>query len=158
MKTGHTEAAGYCLVTSAARDGMRVISVVLGTASVKARTDGSQALINYGFRFYETRLLYQAGEEITRARVWKSAAEETPLGVVEDLYITVPRGAYDSLESVLDVPATLMAPVAEGQSLAELRISLNGEEVLKEPLLALEDNPAGSIWRRTIDGVKLWFE
>lgn len=158
MKTGHTEAAGYCLVTSAARDGMRVISVVLGTASVKARTDGSQALINYGFRFYETRLLYQAGEEITRARVWKSAAEETPLGVVEDLYITVPRGAYDSLESVLDVPATLMAPVAEGQSLAELRISLNGEEVLNEPLLALEDNPAGSIWRRTIDGVKLWFE
>lgn len=158
MKTGHTEAAGYCLVSSAERDGMRVISVVFGTASEKARTDGSQALINYGFRFFETRLLYEAGEEITRARIWKSAAEETALGVADDLYITVPRGAYDSLESVLDVPAALMAPVAEGQPLAELRVSLNGEEILNEPLRALEDNPTGSIWRRTVDGVKLWFE
>ncbi len=86
MKTGHTDAAGYCLVSSAERDGMRVISVVLGTASAKARIDGSQALLNYAFRFFETRLLYKAGEAITKTRVWKSANEFTSLGLLDDLH------------------------------------------------------------------------
>jgi serine-type D-Ala-D-Ala carboxypeptidase (penicillin-binding protein 5/6) len=158
LKTGHTDAAGYCLVASATRDGMRVISVVLGTASDKARSDGSQALINYGFRFYETHLLYKAGEEVTRARVWKSSKEFTPLGVLEDLYITVPRGTYDALESVQNLPATLMAPVADGQPVGEIVVSLDGQTVLQEPLRALDDNPSGSFWQRTVDGVKLWFE
>jgi D-alanyl-D-alanine carboxypeptidase (penicillin-binding protein 5/6) len=158
LKTGHTEAAGYCLVASAERDGMRVISVVLGTGSDKARVDGSQALINYGFRFFETRLLYEAGEEITRARVWKSANEYSPLGVMEDLYITVPRGTYDSLESVLNMPALIQAPVATGQPLGEIKISLNGEPVLQEQLRALSDNPSGSFWQRTVDTVMLWLE
>jgi len=120
MKTGHTEAAGYCLVSSAQRDGMRVVSVVLGTSSAKARIDGSQALINYAFRFFETRLLFKAGEVIANARIWKSANEFSSLGVLEDLYITVPRGAYDSLESVHNIPAILEAPVAMGQPLGEL--------------------------------------
>lgn len=158
MKTGYTDAAGYCLVASAKRDGMRIISVVLGTASSRARVDGSQALINYGFRFFETHLLYKAGEPITRTRVWKSANEYTSLGVLEDLYITVPRGAYDSLESVLNVPAVLMAPVALGQPLAELNVSLNGNDLMTEPLRALDDNPDGSFWQRTRDGVSLLFE
>ncbi len=158
LKTGHTEAAGYCLVASAERDGMRVISVVLGTSSDKARIDGSQALINYGFRFFETRLLYKAGEEITRARVWKSAKEYSPLGVLEDLYITVPRGAYDSLESVHNMPAIIEAPVAAGQPLGELKVSLNDEALVQEQLRALEDNPSGSLWQRTVDTVMLWFE
>lgn len=158
MKTGHTDAAGYCLVASAERDDMRVISVVLGTSSAKARVDGSQALINYGFRFFETRLLFRAGEEITRTRIWKSANEMTGLGVVEDLYITVPRGAYDSLDSILNIPATLLAPVAKGQPLAEIRISLDGEQLISQPLRALEDNPQGSFWQRTRDGVSLMFE
>ena len=158
LKTGHTEAAGYCLVASAERDGMRVISVVLGTGSDKARIDGSQALINYGFRFFETRLLYEAGEEITQARVWKSANEFSPLGVMEDLYITVPRGTYDSLESVLNMPAVIEAPVATGQPLGEIKVSLNGEPVLQEQLRALSDNPSGSFWQRTVDTVMLWLE
>ena len=158
LKTGHTEAAGYCLVASAERDGMRVISAVLGTASDKARIDGSQALLNYGFRFFETRLLYEAGQEITRTRIWKSANETTPLGLLEDLYVTVPRGSYDSLESVHNMPATLMAPVAAGQPLAELKISLNGEDLVHEQLRALEDNPSGSFWQRSVDSVMLWFE
>jgi len=158
LKTGHTEAAGYCLVASAERDGMRVISVVLGTGSDKARIDGTQALINYGFRFFETRLLYEAGEEITQARVWKSANEYSPLGVMEDLYITVPRGAYDSLESVLNMPVVIEAPVATGQPLGELKVSLNGEPVLQEQLRALSDNPSGSFWQRTVDTVMLWLE
>jgi D-alanyl-D-alanine carboxypeptidase (penicillin-binding protein 5/6) len=158
LKTGHTEAAGYCLVASAERDGMRVISVVVGTASDKARIDGSQALINYGFRFFETRLLYKAGEEIARARVWKAADEYSPLGVMEDLYITVPRGAYDSLESLHNMPAVIEAPVATGQPLGEIKVSLNDEILLQEQLRALSDNPSGSLWQRAVDSVMLWFE
>lgn len=158
MKTGMTDAAGYCLVSSAQRDGMRVVSIVLGTSSAKTRIDGSQALINYAFRFFESRLVYKAGEEITRARVWKSAAEFSSLGVLEDLYVTLPRGAYDSLESTMDIPAIIEAPVAAGQPLAELRISLDGQQLIAEPLRALEDNPAGSFWQRTLDSVSLWFE
>ncbi len=158
MKTGHTDDAGYCLISSAKRDGMRVISVVMGTASAKARLDGSLALINYGFRFFETRLLYKAREEITRTRIWKSSMEFTSLGVLDDLYITVPRGSYESLESVLNIPAILMAPVTEGQPLAEIKVSLNGNDLLQEQLRALDDNPSGSFWQRTIDGMKLWFE
>lgn len=158
MKTGHTDAAGYCLVSSAKRGGMRVISVVLGVDTPKARTDGSQALINYGFRFFETRRLFRAGETVAEARVWKAADEFTPLGLPQDLYVTVPRGSYDDLESVLQMPAVLMAPVAEGQPIAQLRVSLDGIELVDEPLRALAGNPAGSIWQRTRDGVMLWFE
>ena len=158
MKTGRTDAAGYCLVSSASRDGMRVISVVLGTASAKARVDGSQALINFGFRFFETRLLYRAGETVTQARIWKSEKEFTELGLMEDLYITIPRGSFDDVDSVLNIPAVLMAPVAHGQPLAELHVSLNGDSLVNKPLRALEQNPSGSFWQRTRDGVSLWFE
>ena len=158
LKTGHTEDAGYCLVSSAERDGMRIIAAVLGTSSTKARTDGSQALLNYGFRFFETRLLFKAGEEITTARIWKSANETSRLGVLEDLYITVRRGTYDQLESTLDIPAIVEAPVATGQPVAELRISLGADELLKTPLRALDDNPEGSFWQQTRDSISLWFE
>ena len=158
IKTGHTEEAGYCLVASAERNGMRIISVVLGTSSEKARADGSQALLNYGFRFFETRLLFKAGEEVTTARVWKSLHETSRLGVLEDLYITVRRGAYDKLESSIDIPAIVEAPVASGQPLAELSISLDGSEILRTPLRALDDNPTGSLWQRTRDNISLMFE
>lgn len=158
MKTGHTDDAGYCLVSSAERDDMRVVSVVLGMASPKARIDGSQALLNYAFRFYETRLLYKAGEAVTEARIWKAANEFTPLGLPQDLYITIPRGSFDEVESVLSMPAVLLAPVAQGQPLAELNVTLNGNSVLNQPLRALDPNPEGSIWQRARDGVMLWFE
>jgi D-alanyl-D-alanine carboxypeptidase (penicillin-binding protein 5/6) len=158
LKTGHTDDAGYCLVASAKRDGMRVISVVLGTSSTKARAEGSHALINYGFRFFETRLLFKAGEEISTARIWKSANEYSTLGVLEDLYITVRRGTYDELESSLDIPAIVLAPVSAGQPVAELSINHQGEQLLRAPLRALDDNPAGSFWQRTKDTVSLWFE
>ncbi len=158
LKTGHTEEAGYCLVASAERDNMRVVSVVLGTSSEKVRSDGTQALINYGFRFFETRLLFKAGEEITTTRIWKSANESSRLGVLEDLYITVRRGAYDQLESTLDVPTIVEAPISAGQPVAELKIRLGDEQLLSTPLRALDDNPTGSIWQRTRDSVSLWFE
>ncbi len=158
LKTGHTEAAGYCLVASAKRDDMRIISVVLGTSSKKARADGSQALVNYAFRFFETRLLFKAGEQISTARIWKSANEYSSLGVLEDLYITVRRGSYDKLESKLAIPAIVTAPIAAGQPVATLSISLEGEELQSTPLRALDDNPEGSFWQRTKDNVSLWFE
>lgn len=158
LKTGHTEDAGYCLVASAKRDDMRIISVVLGTSSTKARTDGTQALLNYGFRFFETRLLFKAGEEVSTARVWKSANEYSRLGVLEDLYITVRRGSYDKLESKLDIPALVVAPLVAGQAVAELIISLEGDELIKTPLRALEDNPSGTFWQTIKDSVSLWFE
>lgn len=158
LKTGHTDDAGYCLVASAKRDNMRIISTVLGTSSTRARTDGSQALLNYGFRFFETRLLFKAGEEVTTARIWKSANENSRLGVLEDLYITVRRGAYDQLESTLDIPAIIEAPVSAGQAVAELTVRLGEEQLLSAPLRALDDNPTGSVWQRTRDSVSLWFE
>jgi len=158
MKTGHTDDAGYCLVSSAARDDMRIVAVVMGTASEKSRIDGSQALLNYGFRFFETRLLYRAGEEVAQTRVWKAEREYTGLGVPEDLYVTVPRGSYDDLESVLNVPEILLAPVAKGEPVAELSISLGETELVSTPLRALAGNPTGSLWQRTKDSVRLWFQ
>jgi len=158
MKTGHTDDAGYCLVSSALRDDMRLISVVLGTSSPKARVDGSQALLNYGFRFFETRRLYRGGETVTEARVWKSANEYSNLGVLEDVYITIPRGSYDSLEMVRNLPAVIEAPVAAGQPVADYEVTLNGETLFTGALRALEDNPEGSLWQQARDGVVLWFE
>lgn len=158
MKTGFTDDAGYCLVSSAKRGDMRVVSVVLGTSSAKSRIDGSQALINYGFRFFETRLLYRAGETVAQARIWKGSEEHTRLGLPDDLYVTIPRGSFDNVESVLNMPAVLLAPVALGQPLAELQVNLNGNSLLNTALRALDENPSGSFWQRTRDGVALWFE
>ena len=158
MKTGHTDAAGYCLVSSAQRDGMRVIAVVLGTSSAKSRVDGSQALINYGFTFFETRLVYSAGQEVAKTRVWKSANESSSLGVLEDLYITIPRGSYDSLEMIRRIPAIVEAPISQGQPVAEIVVNLDGETLVTEQLRALDNNPQGSLWQRARDGISLWFE
>jgi serine-type D-Ala-D-Ala carboxypeptidase (penicillin-binding protein 5/6) len=158
MKTGYTDDAGYCLVTSAQRDEMRVVAAVLGSATSQARIDGSQALLNYGFRFYETRLLYRAGETVAEAKIWKGTRNTTPLGLPNDLYITIPRGRFQEVESVLNMPAVLYAPIAQGEALAELQVTLHGSSLVKEPLRALVENPSGSIWQRTRDGVLLWLE
>lgn len=158
LKTGHTEDAGFCLVASAKRDNMRIVSVVLGTSSEKARADGSQALLNYGFRFFETRLLFKAGDEVTTARIWKSENETSRLGVLEDLYITIQRGTYDQLKSTFDIPAVVEAPLVTGQPVAELLIRRGENELLRTPLRALDDNPVGSIWQRARDSISLWFE
>ncbi len=158
LKTGHTEAAGYCLASSAERDGMRIIAVVLGTASDTARINGSQALLNYGFRFFETRMLFKAGETITSARVWKSRDETSDLGVAEDVYVTIPRGAYDQLSPETSVPSTLEAPLAQSQPVGELTVRLGDDTLVQTPLRALAENPEGSFWQRTADSIKLFFE
>lgn len=158
MKTGMTDAAGYCLVSSAKRDGMRLISVVLGTKSPTARANDSQALLNYGFRFFETRLLYPAGDAVTEARVWKGERDTTGLGTRQDIYVTIPRGAYDRLEAQLDLPQQVVAPVEPTDQLGVLRVSLADQTLAEANLFALNAVPQGSIWQRARDSVLLWFE
>ena len=110
LKTGHTESAGYCLVTSAKKEGMRLITVVLGTDSANARADASQALLNYGFRFFETHKLYDAGTQLTSSRIWKGSSETIALGLDHDLFVTIPRGQYNSLDASMNIDQRIMAP------------------------------------------------
>jgi serine-type D-Ala-D-Ala carboxypeptidase (penicillin-binding protein 5/6) len=145
IKTGHTESAGYCLVSSAKRGDMRLISVVLGTASEKARASVSQSLLNYGFRFFETHRLYAAGEILNHSRVWKGETEDVALGLSQDLYITIPRGAYEQLEAAMDVDANIQAPLQKGSQHGVVRVSLEDEELNRVPLVALENVGEGNI-------------
>jgi D-alanyl-D-alanine carboxypeptidase (penicillin-binding protein 5/6) len=158
MKTGMTDAAGYCLVSSAERDGMRLIAVVLGTKNPSIRAKESQALLNYGFRFFETRLVYEAGGEVTEARVWKGEMENTSLGLKNDLYVTIPRGSYDQLRAQIELPAQVIAPVMETTELGVVRINLNQEILAEENLVALNTINEGTIWQIAKDSVLLWFE
>ncbi|NBC23434.1 MAG: serine-type D-Ala-D-Ala carboxypeptidase [Gammaproteobacteria bacterium] len=158
FKTGHTDAAGYCLVASAVRDDMRLISVVMGSPSARVRTDASQALLNYGFRFFETHRLFAAGDVVETTRVWKGATEAAPLGVSRDLFVTIPRGTYDRLQPLIEMPATVIAPVDEGQTLGELRIELDDQLLAAMPLAALAPVAEGTLWQRLSDEVMLWFE
>jgi len=157
LKTGHTEAAGYCLATSAVRDGMRLISVVMGTASENARAEASQSLLNYGFRFFETFKLYSAGEELTRTEVWKGALDEMALGAAEDVFLTVPRGRQDRLAAELVVPSRPVAPFVAGENYGALQIRLDDELELEQPLVVMHDVPEAGWWGRTTDSIGLWF-
>lgn len=158
VKTGHTESAGYCLVTSAVRSDQRLISVVFGTRSERARADISQALLNYGYRFFETHRLYAAGTELAQARVWKGSVEQVPVGLAQDLWITIPRGQYRNLNAAMDMQAQLIAPVDAQQALGRVRVTLNDEVIAERELHALAPVPEGSLWRRMVDSVLLWFE
>lgn len=158
VKTGHTEAAGYCLVASAQKDGMRLISVVMGTKSEDARARESQSLLNYGFRFYETHRLYGAGEKLTSTRVWKGSQEQLRLGLTRDLYITIPRGQYQNLNAGMQIEPQIIAPVSPGQPLGKLNISLDGESVVEENLVALDPIDEGGLVQTIKDTVLLWLE
>ncbi len=158
VKTGHTESAGYCLVASAAQDDMRLISVVLGTASDNARASASRKLLNYGFRFYETFLLHKADEPLTEMRIWKGEQELLPLGLAEDLYITIPRGQRKQVKASMTVEQQLVAPARKGQPYGEVTIKLGDEILAEKPLVALQDVPEGSLWRTLVDSVLLMFE
>ena len=158
LKTGYTQAAGYCLVSSAERNGMRLIAVVLGNQSEGARARESQLLLNYGFRFFETRLLYPADGAVTETRVWKGSRELTDLGVKDNFYVTIPKGSYDQLEATVDVPVQLMAPLDPLQQLGKIRVVLNEETMASANLYALTEVETGNLWQRTRDTVLLWFE
>jgi len=151
MKTGHTESAGYCLVSSALRGDMRIVSVVLGTASKKARANVSQALLNYGFRFYESHTLYDAGEVLSRPRVWSGEHDTLTVGLDKDLAIAIPRGSYDKLDAVMDIDKNIEAPVSKGQQIGLVKVSLDGEELASVPLVALETVNEGNLLQQAKD-------
>lgn len=156
LKTGHTDSAGYCLVTSSLRDGMRLVSVVMGSTSMKARENASSALLNYGFTFYDTKLVVKGGAVLASARVWKAQIPTVDLGIKDDLYITLPRGGSD-VKTATDVQPRLIAPLGLDTALGTLRVSAGGQTLATLPLHPLKDVPAGGWWRRLIDTIRLWF-
>jgi len=157
LKTGHTEEAGYCLVASAERGGMRLIAVVLGTKSEEARATETQKLLTYGFRYYETRKLYSAGEVLETGKVWGGASDEVKLGVVEDVYITVPRGQYSSLQASLLVDEYITAGVDTGAEYGSIQIKLQDKMVLNQKLVALDSVEPGGFFKRLWDQLVLFF-
>ena len=158
VKTGHTESAGYCLVASAVRDNMRLISVVLGTDSEEARAVESEKLLSYGFRFYETHRLYGANQALSTVRIWKGATEKLPLGLQHELYVTIPRGKYDKLDAQMKFQQPLLAPASKGHVYGSLNVSLEGQPVAVEPLVALDNVAEGDFFQQVMDDIKLWFE
>lgn len=153
LKTGHTDSAGYCLVASAVRSDMRIISVVLGTDSEKARASVSQAVLNYGFRFFESHTLYDKDEVLSRPRIWNGEFETLTVGLDEALAITIPRGAYDELDATMDIDKNIQAPVSKGQQVGVVKVSLNGELLETVPLVALETINEGSFFQKAKDYV-----
>jgi D-alanyl-D-alanine carboxypeptidase (penicillin-binding protein 5/6) len=157
VKTGHTEAAGFCLVASAERDEMRLISVVLGTDSDKARTQSSQALLNYGFRFYETHRLYREDEVLNTTRIWYGDQEQVSMGVGKEIYITIPRGRYRDLDASMEIDSEISAPINKGQALGQVIIMLDDELILTEDIVAMQPVAEGSLIDRAMDHIKLMF-
>lgn len=158
IKTGSTNEAGYCLISSAERNGMRLISVVMGTATPKARINGSQAMLNYGFRFFETKKVFAAAEEIINTKTWKTESESLSLGLSNDLKLTLPRGSFDNLDIDNNVPMQIIGPINKGQTIGEVSVKLGERTLAVEPLVALDNNPNGTLWQRLRDTIQLWFE
>jgi D-alanyl-D-alanine carboxypeptidase (penicillin-binding protein 5/6) len=158
LKTGHTESAGYCLAASAKRDGMRLISAVMGSTSEASRASESQTLLNYGFRFFETVQLYQAGQELARARVWKGLVDEVELGIGEALFVTIPRGRYEDLEARVQMQPQLTAPLEQGAVVGQIAVTLDGESVAERDLLTLAPVEQAGFFGSSWDGLKLWFD
>jgi D-alanyl-D-alanine carboxypeptidase (penicillin-binding protein 5/6) len=156
LKTGHTEEAGYCLVASGERSGMRLVSVVMGARSEQSRATESQKLLSWGFRYYMTHRLYGSDDLLSSERVWKGKADSVDLGVAEEIYLTIPRGAEDLLEASMSVENTLEAPIAVGDQLGTLSISYEGEEILTKPLVAKTPVEQAGFFARFWDGLKLF--
>lgn len=157
LKTGFTETARYCLVSSALRDGMRLVAVLLGAKNEEMRLSQSQALLNYGFRFFETHRLYAAGESPLKTQVWKGQDDQVPLMVKDDVYVTVPRGEFEQIKATTRLPAQIIAPVAQGAELGTLVVYFYDETLLERPLQAGQSILKGSLFKRLVDSVKLWF-
>jgi serine-type D-Ala-D-Ala carboxypeptidase (penicillin-binding protein 5/6) len=158
IKTGHTSAAGYCLATSAMRGEQRLIAVVMGAKSEKARADANQELLNYGFRFFETHKLYETSKPLASPVVWKGDTPTAALGVAEDVAITLPRGRYADLKASMDLPTRLIAPLSKGQVVGTLKVQLDGKTLIERPIVVLADVAEGGFFKRLYDGVMLWFE
>ncbi len=157
IKTGHTAAAGFCLAASAKQGDSRMIAIVMGASNEKARADAALALMNYGFRFYETHKLYDGNKPLATPKVWKGQSNQLALGVADNVLVTVKRGDYDKLKATMDIPATLVAPFTKGQQVGTLRVTLDGQPVQNVPLIALADAPQGGFFARLWDSIMLWF-
>lgn len=158
VKTGHTEAAGYCLVASAKRDGMRLISVVTGTPSNNARKTSSQSLLNYGFRFFETYKLFDADQPISSVRVYKGEIETLPIVAKGPVYVTAARGQRDNLTTTAELPGKLIAPIKKDEKLGTLKIDYAGKTIQQTPLYAGKAVPSGGIFQQLKDEVLLLFQ
>jgi len=157
LKTGHTEEAGYCLVASAKRNDTRFIAVVMGTNSSEARAQEIQKMLNYGFRYYESERLFRSGQELIEARVWGGQADQLSVGMTEDVYVTIPRGSRNDLESTVDLDSVIKAPIKVGDELGRVKVSYNGEVLVDQPVLALTEVPEGGFFKRIWDAIKLFF-
>ncbi len=158
VKTGHTEAAGYCLVASAIRGDMRLISVVLGADSDKARTQNSQSLLNYGYRYFETHLLYSANETLQTARIWYGDQEQIALGVENDIHITIPRGRYRDLQASMEIDSEINAPVTRGREMGVVNVKLDDELIVSENIVAIHAVNDGGLLVKALDSIKLMFK
>jgi len=158
IKTGHTRAAGFCLATSAQRGEQRLIAVVMGAASEKARADANQELLNYGFRFFETHTLYAMTAPLATPELWKGQTPTVRLGVEENVVATVPRGRYGDLKASMNLPSRLVAPLTKGQQVGNLKVEIDGRTLLDRPIVVLDDAPEGGFFKRLSDGVLLWFK
>jgi D-alanyl-D-alanine carboxypeptidase (penicillin-binding protein 5/6) len=158
VKTGHTEAAGYCLVASAKRGPRRLISVVMGTASDGARAQESQKLLNYGFQFYDSVRVYRKDQTVSTLKVWKGAETHVKAGPSRDLYLTLPRGEAQKLKAELVSQQPLVAPIGAGQQVAVVRVSLEGKPVGEYPIVALDNVPVAGFFGRIWDTMRLWLK
>jgi D-alanyl-D-alanine carboxypeptidase (penicillin-binding protein 5/6) len=157
VKTGHTDAAGWCLVASAKRGERRLVSIVLGADSDSGRAAETQKLLNWGFQAFDTVALYQSGKPVTTLRVWKGAKHDVNAGFLADRYLTLPKGKADKLALTLESKEPLVAPVLNGQPVGVVRVALDGQPVAEFPMIALEEVPLANLWGRAVDTVKLWF-
>jgi D-alanyl-D-alanine carboxypeptidase (penicillin-binding protein 5/6) len=153
LKTGYTSAAGYCLVASAKKDGQRLISVVLGAAGTESRAQESQKLLTYGMRFFETHLLYDAGEVITQARVWGGVEDYVDLKLEEDLAVTIPRGQAKYIKATIDINTEIEAPLLAGDVLGKLVITLDEETIVSRDLIASKDLREGGFIKGMVDSI-----
>lgn len=151
IKTGHTKGAGYCLAASSVRDNMRLISVVMGAKSDKLRASSNADLLNYGFKHFETRQLYQGKIKLTEAHVWKGAESNIPAGLRQDFHVTFPRGQYDGLKASMEVDNKSIAPIDAGARLGEVKVTLNDQVIARDDLVALESVARGGLFKRLFD-------
>jgi len=157
IKTGHTKAAGYCLMTSAKRADTRLISVVLGAASESARATESQKLLNYGFQFYESQLVYKAGQAVNQLKVWKGKDNELAATVAEDLFITLPKGEYSRVKATITSQQPLIAPIQAGQEVGTIEFTLDGKVIDTQKLVASKTVAIAGFFGRLWDTIRLWF-
>lgn len=157
IKTGHSSTAGFCLAASALKDGMRLISIIVGAESDNERNQYSQQLLRYGFRFYETHRLFEANKPIESSRIWMGTKKNVSLGLTEDLYITIPQGKYKEIDAKIHVDKNLQAPVAKGALQGKLTVSIGDSLVAEQPIIALEEVDKGSLWMRLQDYISLGF-